>query len=674
MSPIERKKRLGQYFTSNELAKFVAALSHADDALSIIDPMAGKGDMLTACFDHGAKNASYGAVEIDKVAWQKCVKAVPSIKAILGNAFHKQTIDKLVRKEWELVITNPPYVRYQSLSDTFQSNELTIPSGDEVRNGLIEIIESNQYMTIEDRLLFVQLAKSYSGLADLAVPCWLLCASLCAPKGKLALILPESWLSREYAAVVKYLLLRWFRVLYIVEDADASWFSDVQVKTNILIAERVERRESAFNYTDKERYLHITIYKGARSPDGLLGNIFEEKVESSEKQFSEFVHRLLITNKNVNSNHLQIKNVKISAISNNLKRHAASHKWLKRIEGKSFLAENLADSYTLHPVIQEWLLKHESPFKLTTLDRWNIKIGQGLRTGANKFFYTNTIHVDRDFSTVDKSSLLTKGSFKVVNSLLLPVLRKQTELPYLDFKVDGSQVCGRVIAIRKHALSEDIEANNCQAFYKELDNDISNYIREIDTIRDVKGRRIRDFSAVSPNIRKGDTSRDIPARFWYMLPELASRHKPDVFIARVNTNQPKAYVNIDRELVIDANFSTIWSDNGTPSAFALVALFNSSWFITNLEYISSIMGGGALKVEATHLKRLPIPFLSVEDWKNLDDLGQQLTDNEIKNETVLNTINNVVISSVLGRTATGSECYQIHELGLIMRQKRHKTS
>ncbi len=36
------------------------------------------------------------------------------------------------------------------------------------------------------------------------------------------------------------------------------------------------------------------------------------------------------------------------------------------------------------------------------------------------------------------------------------------------------------------------------------------------------------------------------------------------------------------------------------------------------------MGGGALKVEASHLRRLPVPLISEGDIQDLNDLGERL--------------------------------------------------
>jgi hypothetical protein len=78
-------------------------------------------------------------------------------------------------------------------------------------------------------------------------------------------------------------------------------------------------------------------------------------------------------------------------------------------------------------------------------------------------------------------------------------------------------------------------------------------------------------------------------------------------------------------VVVDANFSTLWpsAPDALPSE-ALLALLNGSWVWANLEATGTVLGGGALKVEATDLRRLPLPDLSAHEVEQLVALGRAL--------------------------------------------------
>ena len=105
-----------------------------------------------------------------------------------------------------------------------------------------------------------------------------------------------------------------------------------------------------------------------------------------------------------------------------------------------------------------------------------------------------------------------------------------------------------------------------------------------------------------------------------------------------------------RASIIDANFSTIWlGKKPRIDAYALLAFFNSSWSLVAMEQSASVMGGGALKVEATHLKKIPVPELNPGDWSQLSTLGKQLAEKDHDNVTgVLDAIDKVIVSRLTG--------------------------
>jgi hypothetical protein len=275
--------------------------------------------------------ALFGAVEIDPIAKSSCAERAPWSSSILGNAFDLETIGRLGSNVWDLVITNPPYVRFQTLSKSAGSG-FRLPSGDEVRNGLLEIVGANSSLDSEDRALFSELVSAYSGLADLAVPSWLLCATMCAPGGKLALVLPESWLSRDYAAIVQYLLLRWFRIKYIVEDVHAAWFADAQVKTNLLVAERIARKSSAFDWTGGESFLRIRLSRGTIGADGIVDGVFPDTAGDPEWRFAEMAEELLRTGRSVRTDLLDAEVIPFTGLADNLRRRCSGTKWFRKLE------------------------------------------------------------------------------------------------------------------------------------------------------------------------------------------------------------------------------------------------------------------------------------------------------------------------------------------------------
>ena len=82
------------------------------------------------------------------------------------------------------------------------------------------------------------------------------------------------------------------------------------------------------------------------------------------------------------------------------------------------------------------------------------------------------------------------------------------------------------------------------------------------------------------------------------------------------------------------------------------------------------MGGGALKVEATHLRRFPVPAFDEEQLCKLSRYGDELAvmDKYTEVETVLNNINAVVGEAV------GCDREGIKELQRIARAGQERRS
>ena len=133
-----------------------------------------------------------------------------------------------------------------------------------------------------------------------------------------------------------------------------------------------------------------------------------------------------------------------------------------------------------------------------------------------------------------------------------------------------------------------------------------------------------ELSAVRPNARTPRDDSSIP-RFWYMLPDFTPRHLPAAFVARVNHKRPWVEVNLDPPVLIDANFSSVWSTRGVWTRFGLKAMLNSVWCRTLMEALGTPLGGGALKLDASHIRRMPIPQLSEQAIRNLNKAGNELT-------------------------------------------------
>ena len=148
----ERQKSLGQFFSGPQVAELLLALlSPSSDCLTIVYPICGIGDLLLA-FNRESNNAQKVlGVEIDPKAAKICQNNVASAKIFYEDAFRCAGLHS--SHGFDLVITNPPYVRYQLSSNTnaIEGN---------VRSNLVNQIEAFKYLNDDEKQLFLKLASN----------------------------------------------------------------------------------------------------------------------------------------------------------------------------------------------------------------------------------------------------------------------------------------------------------------------------------------------------------------------------------------------------------------------------------------------------------------------------------------------------------------------------------
>lgn len=671
-SPEARRKRLGQYFSGLPVSKLLVALAGRSDIRTVVDPMVGKADMLLASREVLPKVERADGIEIDPIAYGECqrvLRGIPDVevRCFLGSAFDWTQVSALESSGYDLCATNPAYVRYQAQRVSAGASA-KLPSAAEVRAGLVQCLEKLPYLSDKDRSAFLTLAEGYSGLSDLAVPSWILCAALVKVGGTLAMVVPEAWLTRDYASVVQYLLARWFRIEYIVEDAHATWFTDAQVKTTLLIARRIPMRASVSSWTNEE-YLHIVLPSSLATGDSLVGKSDLGKKKQPEVAFAKLAAAVLNGKGEELPAGVLWHKVPIADKASAATARAYGEDWYRTLEPG---AAQPTSSFFLPPVLARWFGDYRD---FTTLGDLGVEVGQGLRTGANDFFYAELKKPGVTTSQVTLSKLFGGSSVAIPNPCLPRVVRKQSDLP-AGFAVDPSSLTGVVLAFHGWALPEHAQS----AIAKALPAGAAAHIQAASKTR-VDGpssKLLPTLTAVSPNARAANARTGAAARFWYMLPDFAPRHRPDLFIARVNAERPRILLNPRRESLIDANFSTIWvRPDAMVTAHALLAILNSSLCALLFEHLGSVMGGGALKLESTHLRTMPVPKLSKKCWELMDRLGQELADAGGNYEKTLRRIDLEVCKCTFGAALAADRVESLNvEISLrhSARSKQHDAS
>lgn len=634
-----RRKQLGQYFSGVPLGKLLAHLCLGSGIRTVLDPMAGHGDLLDAVWEAAAERGTtlerIDGIEIDDATAAACrdrLAAIldgsdaPKAKILAADAFDPGTLSALPEPSYDLVITNPPYVRYQRRSG---------PGGrpDPVRSGLEKVV--GDVSIDRSRDIWSKLAQGYSGLADLSVPAWILAGFMVRPGGRLALVVPATWRSRDYADVVRYLLLRCFALETIVADTQPGWFSDALVRTHLIVARRLTDDEAVRRVDEKERWppttwLHVS--PPAANDSSLVGAAFPG--ERPEAAFRAWLDEAQMPA----PSGIEVSKFDLRQEWLTLRSRIDRSRWYRALEGRCrdlplFSSGTKSVPSVLPEALRQVLPNGVEPAGLVTLDESGIRVGQGLRTGCNGFFYVTACgDGDSREIPVKASPALEGGVFAVPASAVRPVLHRQSGLSQIGC---GKLPSTRVLCLRDWVLPEDArQVDDASAAYvlrgetppRIMPAGLATYVRYAASAtldRPGASTRIPELSAVRTNVRI-PRGTGITPRFWYMLPDLTPRHLPAAFVPRVNQGTPRAEGNTRPPLVIDANFTTFWAIDGSWSPFAIKALLNSTWCRACMEATGTPLGGGALKLEATHLKKMPLPRLTDDARAALHTAGQQL--------------------------------------------------
>ncbi len=666
-----RRKQLGQCFTGPRTGRLLAALAVRHGQRRIADPMAGHGDLLEAA----AERAKSLHLEVDELVgveiepeaaklgkWRvgQCVQEFGFKRGrfIHGDSFVATTWDNSHR--FDLVITNPPYVRYQTLSKGTKENGVKLLNVEATRCALEGL--AVKLAPPEEQLIWQHLIRSYSGLADLSLPSWLLCGLLTAPSGVLALVAPQTWLNRDYARIARYFFLRFFQPLAVVQEFGQRWFQDALVPVSLVIGRRLPIEQTITPLRERSCALSDTPFAEvgptAASHRSHVGNSFPG--EDPEGEFAEWLERGTGSRAGVKLKRISWRSQRdeVLAVSRNTE-------WLRRLEGEHSAPITITASSTatlpasIAARLQPSFLSNTRPLTCEP-----ICVGQGLRTGCNAFFYVELVEAaaDGDSVSVLTSDLLGRRRMTVPTSILKPVLRRQVELSKMQISPDT--LCGRLLDLREFVLPENAPRNGASTRkqYRVMPEALAEYVRLAARTYFVRGETrtlIPLLSAVKPNgLGPGECSnfpsqlRRAVVRMWYMVPDFTPRHTASVCVPRVIHDEPNAIMNADPPVLIDANFSTLWCEGNAWTGESIFAVLNSTWSELCMEALGATLGGGALKLEATHLRQIPLPILSDSAKRCLASLARE-TANLVHDKTSLRhhrlQIDQVVLSALARR-------------------------
>ena len=665
-----RRKRLGQYFSGLSLGRLLAAIALDRGAKSVIDPMAGHGDLLDATIERAVRRgqllARIDGVELDLATEHACNERLSAWKTAIpqatltiraSDAFDPGSSPQYLEDGYDLVITNPPYVRYQSQAVSGGAEHLATP--DQIRRNLAAIVSAR--VSADEWPIWRTLINGYSGLADLSVPSWILCAALVRAGGVLALVAPATWQTRDYGDVIHYLVARCFQPECFVEDTQPGWFSNALVRTQLVIARR--RKPSlasvplSSQVSDPAPTISVRVAPSAAAGGSLVGAAFNGN--DPEHDFARWLSSETESTELPLGISRQVE--RAGAFAEASLSLAQRKRWFHELEcfGAPAFSDRRASLGLIPPSIKRLLSDDRLGSVILPSDA-GLRISQGLRTGCNAFFYVDLVDDgSAEVLRVRVSAFLGNEEISVPAAVLRPAIRRQSEA--LDFR-SGKPLRARVLDLNGWFLPEDAEVlrrhggallwNGIET--RIIPDELAAFVRRAGNTIYGSGHRaimIRELSAVRTNVRPEGSG--LP-RCWYMLPPFARRHRPDAYVARVNQGIPRVHGNCVPPILIDANFSTIWSDATLWTPSAIQAVFNTSWCRACMEALGTPLGGGALKLEATHLRRLPLPVLDADDLTVLDAKGRAPTDAE-----TIDAVERLIVGKVIGRAPSSPVTSQL---------------
>lgn len=171
------EKQLGQYFTPKVITEFMVNLATPNKAATVLEPSAGAGVFIETLLAKGFSNIK--AFEIDNRLAKPTLHSYIQFKSFITHEFTEQ---------FDLIIGNPPYIRWKNLPDLLKQ-ELT------------DDYYWNKYFNSLCDYLYIFILKSVELLKN---------------KGELIFITPDYWLNATHAEKLRNYLLQngAFEVIY----------------------------------------------------------------------------------------------------------------------------------------------------------------------------------------------------------------------------------------------------------------------------------------------------------------------------------------------------------------------------------------------------------------------------------------------------------------------------
>lgn len=204
----------GGYYTPRELTQFIAnwGIEYGDEY--ILEPSAGEGRFVDSAFrilkakNKDVTDTQILAVEIDREESKKI--STKQSKVVNEDFFHYYENELKTDRRFDIVIGNPPFIRYQTVDKK---------------------VGERAFKIMEDSGLHP------NKMTNLWVPFLVASVNLLKSSGKLGMVIPAELLQVDYAAEIRKFLLENFEELNIIA-INKQLFEDAQQEVVLILAKK----------------------------------------------------------------------------------------------------------------------------------------------------------------------------------------------------------------------------------------------------------------------------------------------------------------------------------------------------------------------------------------------------------------------------------------------------
>ncbi|MFD2565880.1 Eco57I restriction-modification methylase domain-containing protein [Pseudotenacibaculum haliotis] len=216
-----KEKLRGGFYTPEAIASFILRWAfNGKKDLDILEPSCGDGVFLEEIQNGNYRYNSVTAIEYDKEEANKARKIKLSKSRIVNSDFHKYCLG--TKKKFDLIVGNPPYIRYQ-------------------------YFEKEQQKFASE--IFDRANLKYNKLTNAWVSFVVGSSLLLKDKGKIGFVLPAEILQVSYAQTLREFLSKFYNKINIV-SFEKLVFPDIQQEVVLLLCEKNESDEHLIEHLE----------------------------------------------------------------------------------------------------------------------------------------------------------------------------------------------------------------------------------------------------------------------------------------------------------------------------------------------------------------------------------------------------------------------------------------